>query len=93
MQKNREYVRKELEYLMEHLQEFIMDPLLGKSARDILEYFFIIFGGFLMFFTFLLADILGIILASTGYYKWLDKKKNRTLFGYFNNFGGGIWII
>lgn len=83
MQKNREYVRKELEYLMEHLKEFVIDPLLGRSASNILDYFLAIFGGFLMFFIFLLADVLGIILASTGYYKWLDKKKNGTLFGYY----------
>lgn len=83
MQKNREYVRKELEYLMVHLKEFIMDPLLGRSASNILDYFLTIFGGFLMFFIFLLVDILGIILASTGYYKWLDREKNGTLFGYY----------
>lgn len=76
MERNKEYIREEFHCLVKDFKEFVADPLLGKSANDILEYLFIIFGGFFMFLTILLpVNILGIILACTGYYTWLNKKQ------------------
>lgn len=83
MKKNREYAQEQFHYLAEDFKEFAINPLLGKSANDILEYFFIIFGGFFIFFVILLpANIIGIFLTCVGYYKWLDEKRNGALSGF-----------
>lgn len=82
MQKTKwEYVKEQLDYFKDDLRDYVINPLLGESAESIPEYFFALIVGIIIFFLVLLpANLIGIIEAITGYYKWLDEKRDGRLF-------------
>lgn len=82
MQKTKwEYTKEQFDYFKDDLKDYVVNPLLGESAESIPEYFLALIVGIIIFFLVSLpANLIGIILATIGYYKWLDEERSGQLF-------------